>query len=256
MKTLILGDIHGRLTWEDIINKEQPDLTTFLGDYVSTHELIPADQQLSNLEDILNYKAANPDKVILLRGNHDIQHLGYYWAECSGFDPTVYKHMSSSEFRERFLSLTQWIHVDEENKTIYAHAGVSEVWISETIEPYLVEGNVGPQYDDGSIDVEIILKLINTIEPCEVFGFIPNRISDYCGTSTSQSCVWIRPETLAKCMVEEYTQVVGHTPVKRDCVDLHQITKNHQHLWCCDALQQHKYLVIEDGEFKPKGLYD
>lgn len=251
MKTLILGDIHGRLTWEDIINKEQPDLTIFLGDYVSTHELIPADQQLSNLEDILNYKDSNPDKVILLRGNHDIQHLGYYWAECSGFDPTVYKHMSSSEFRERFLSLTQWIHVDEENKIIYAHAGVSQVWLEETVKP-CVKNKLS--FDCLSNNLNYYIRYINTIEPCEVFSFIPNRMSDYCGTSTSQSCVWIRPETLAKCMAEGYTQVVGHTPVKRDCVDLHQITKDHQHLWCCDALQQHKYLVIEDGEFKPKGL--
>ena len=71
MKILVLGDIHGRLLWADIVEKEQPDLTIFLGDYVSTHDKVSADQQLSNLEDILNYKEANPDKVILLRGNHE-----------------------------------------------------------------------------------------------------------------------------------------------------------------------------------------
>ena len=108
MKNLILGDIHGRLIWYDIIEKEQPDLTIFLGDYVSTHEDVPADQQLSNLEDILNYKEENLDKVILLRGNHDCQMLGYYWAECSGWDPEVAKGMIS--MKERFLRLTQWIY--------------------------------------------------------------------------------------------------------------------------------------------------
>lgn len=72
MKTLVLGDIHGRLIWNDIIEKENPDKVIFLGDYVSTHENITAGQQLSNLEDILNYKEENPDKVILLRGNHKI----------------------------------------------------------------------------------------------------------------------------------------------------------------------------------------
>lgn len=71
-KILVLGDVHGRLIWYDIIQKENPDLTIFLGDYVSTHEDISSEQQLSNLEDILNYKEENPDKVILLRGNHKI----------------------------------------------------------------------------------------------------------------------------------------------------------------------------------------
>lgn len=67
---LVIGDIHGRSIWKDIIEKENPDKIIFLGDYVSTHENISAKQQLFNLEDILNYKRENSDKVILLRGNH------------------------------------------------------------------------------------------------------------------------------------------------------------------------------------------
>ena len=63
-KILVLGDIHGRTCWADIIEKENPDKVIFLGDYVSTHENISSDQQCSNLEDILNYKEANPDKII------------------------------------------------------------------------------------------------------------------------------------------------------------------------------------------------
>ena len=75
MRILVLGDIHGRLIWNDVIKNESPDLVVFLGDYVSTHELISPDQQLSNLEDILNYKENNSEKVILLRGNHKISIL-------------------------------------------------------------------------------------------------------------------------------------------------------------------------------------
>ena len=71
-KILVLGDIHGRTCWADIIKKENPDKVIFLGDYVSTHDNISEEWQCSNLEDILNYKEANPDKVILLRGNHKI----------------------------------------------------------------------------------------------------------------------------------------------------------------------------------------
>ena len=72
MKTLVLGDVHGRTIWKDIIEKENPDRVIFLGDYVSTHELISSDQQIEELYAILDYKENNPDKVILLRGNHKI----------------------------------------------------------------------------------------------------------------------------------------------------------------------------------------
>lgn len=70
MKTLALGDIHGKTIWKDIIKKENPDKVIFLGDYVTTHEGISSEQQISNLEEILTYKEENSDKVILLRGNH------------------------------------------------------------------------------------------------------------------------------------------------------------------------------------------
>lgn len=99
-----------------------------------------------------------------------------------------------------------------------------------------------------------LLDVINDIKPCEIFGFISNNPFDYCGESETQPLTWIRPGILARCMIDGYTQVVGHTPVKRECVDVYQSTKNHQHLWLCDALAQKSYLVIENGEFKSKGL--
>lgn len=252
MKILVLGDIHGRLLWYDIIEKEQPDKVIFLGDYVSTHDGISADQQMSNLEDILNYKDENSDKVVLLRGNHDIQFLGYYWAECSGWDPKIGQYMSENSFRERFLNLTQWVYVDDDLKTIFSHAGVSSIWLEESIIPYLVN-KVGPQYDDGSIDMENVLQLINSIEPCELFGFIPDNYFDMCGTSKTQSLVWIRPETLCRCNVIGYDQVVGHTPVRK-VVKVVESTKGKQTLWLCDSLGFGNYLVIEDREFIPKSL--
>ena len=72
MKTLVLGDIHGKTVWKDIIDSENPDKIIFLGDYVSTHDKISSSQQIDNLENILSYKEDNLDKVILLRGNHKI----------------------------------------------------------------------------------------------------------------------------------------------------------------------------------------
>ena len=121
MKILVLGDTHGRSVWYDIILKENDvDKIIFLGDYVSTHNpYITPEIQISELTKILTYKDINKDKVILLRGNHDTQHLGYSWAECSGFIYDVFSYMSGSEVKERFLNLTQWIYVY--NNIIFSH---------------------------------------------------------------------------------------------------------------------------------------
>lgn len=233
-KILVLGDTHGRPFWKEIIEKENPDKIIFLGDYVSTHEGISAEQQLSNLEEILTYKENNPGKVILLRGNHDTQHLGYYWAECSGWDDQVWGAMSQSEFKERFLKLTQWVYIDEELKTIFSHAGVSDVWMKNS--------EIDSAHD------------INSLEPSELFGFTPNYYGDCYGDSETQPPTWIRPETLCTCNVEGWDQVVGHTPVKRQIIDFGRIVGTKEHIWLCDALGINQYLVIDNGTFQPKTL--
>ena len=253
MKILVLGDIHGRLCWYDIILDEQPDLTIFLGDYVSTHETISSQQQCSNLEDILNYKVANPDKVILLRGNHDMQHLGYSWAECSGLDRSVQNYMM--QIKDRFLELTQWVYV--EDNVIFSHAGVSKVWMENV------------KLDD--------VNKINDLPPSEKFGFWPCKLSDYSGDSATQPPTWIRPWALISYAFGDYTYVVGHTCVNYHkpqvtylndmCVEGYKgsymfdendercknVIKQYQDansIWCCDALP-HSYLIIEDGQFIP-----
>ncbi|MBR5298224.1 MAG: metallophosphoesterase, partial [Parabacteroides sp.] len=196
-KTIILGDIHGRTIWKDIIEKEQPDMVIFLGDYVSTHDNISGDDQFTNLVEILDYKEVNKDNCILLRGNHDTQHLGYYWASCSGLFHTVRNYMSDSSFKEEFLYKTQWVYTTsvKDEKYIFSHAGVSKEWLKWA------------QFD---------IQDINNQQPSEKFGF--NGPSwDYCGESEAQPCTWIRPMALSCHAVEGWNQVVGHTPVTGNC---------------------------------------
>ena len=222
-KILVLGDIHGRTCWADIIKKENPDKVIFLGDYISTHENISEKQQCSNLEDILNYKEANPNKVILLRGNHDDQHLGYSWAECSGYFRDVEKYMIS--IKDRFLKDTQWVYV--EGNIIFSHAGISKTWFK-------------------NFDFEDV-NLINNCEPSEKFAFTPNSFYDYYGNSITQPCVWIRPQVLVTDALDGYIQVVGHTPFK-NITNTKSIKDDQPEIWLCDCLPD-EYLVIENDEF-------
>ena len=232
MKTIILGDIHGRTCWYDIIEKENPDRIIFMGDYVSTHDKnVTIEQQCSNLEDILNFKEGFGENCILLRGNHDMQHLGYSWAECSGYFPHVAQWMIG--IKDRFLRLTQWVYIQD--NIVFSHAGITDKFWE-----YL---NLGDPTEYN------ILK-INDIEPSSLFGFTPNRISDYYGDSQTQPLTWVRPVTLLEHNIG-WKQVVGHTRVKTPGELTKQLHGNSwvniPELWCVDALP-YRYMVIENGQ--------
>ena len=81
MKILVLGDIHGRSIYRDIIEKESPDQVIFLGDFASSHHNISPEKQIEEFDWVINYKQQHPNTIIL-RGNHDTEAMGYYWAEC------------------------------------------------------------------------------------------------------------------------------------------------------------------------------
>ena len=229
-KILVLGDTHGRSLWKDIINIENPDLTIFLGDYVTTHENISPQHQIQNLIDIMAYKTENPDKVIMLRGNHDTESCSYYWAQCYPQEPVAREWLT--KHKDEFLDLTQWIYIDEDLKTIFSHAGISQVWMNDIAHVQDVHE-------------------INNLEPSEIFGFTPNNYCDNYGDSETQPPTWIRPQSLRKCNVEGWDQVVGHTPqngiskMQKNCKGKHTI-------WLCDALGVEQYLIIDNGEFQTK----
>lgn len=233
MKILVLGDIHGMGCWEPIIEKENPDLTIFLGDYVSTHGLVTDKQQVDNLRRILEYKEENPDNVILLRGNHDMEAL-YYWAECYPVTGEFVKtFMRLNE--ERFLNNTQWIYLYK--NICFAHAGVSSIWM---------ENNNIKSLED-----------INTLEPSEVFAFT-GKMSDYTGDSSTQPPTWIRPWTLVDCGYKGVIHVVGHTSVKPGIRNIKEeyvkqgFSKEELDqlvdVWCCDQLPR-EYLIIDNDKF-------
>ena len=245
-KILILGDIHGRSIWKDIIAKEQPRIVIFLGDYCTTHDDISPEDQLKNLLEILDMKEgewdwgsfvgsnsySGPDEIIMLRGNHDLQCLGYYWTRgWSGFEPYVNEHFP----KERFLKNTQWVYefnveVDGKNKKyVCSHAGISEEWLK-------------------MIEYTGTISHINEFGPDAKFGFTGWESS---GNDPTQSLTWIRPHSLLKHLAHPY-QIVGHTPVKE--VTRLRTEDSSIEVWLCDALGENQYLIIENNEFKDKTI--
>lgn len=227
MKILVLGDIHGRSIYKDIIKKESPDQVIFLGDFASSHENISPNKQIEEFDWAIDYKKAHPNTIIL-RGNHDCEAMGYYWAKCY---PKAGGYDMWAERKQIWLDNTQWIYIDEDLKTIFSHAGVSQIWMDDS--------RIKSIYD------------INKLEPSELFGFIPESSFDTYGNSVTQPPTWIRPQSLCKCNVREWDQVVGHTQVTTDIINIREFTKNNRNIWLCDALNISKYLIIDNNEFIP-----
>ena len=73
MKILVLGDVHSRSEVFEILNREidQVDLVIFLGDFVSTHYKITEEEQIRVCNEIFEWKESMPEKIVLLRGNHN-----------------------------------------------------------------------------------------------------------------------------------------------------------------------------------------
>lgn len=235
-KIVVLGDIHGRDVWKDIITKEDPEQVIFLGDYLSSHDNIPSEIQVDNFKEIIDYKLNHPN-TILLRGNHDLQHLDYPWAKCSGYFPVVERLMK--EWKQVYLDNSQWLYIIGD--TVFSHAGISRVWLQE--EMYI---------DPDNLTDEILLS-INELEPSAKFWFIDRDSWDIYGESPHQSLTWIRPSALEGVMIPGYNQVVGHTTTNKV---ISTKGKTGNDLWLCDTLGDGWYLTINNDVYEAKQFND
>jgi hypothetical protein len=238
LKYTIIGDLHCREIWKDIVKKESDsDQFIFLGDYLTPREVVfddPTDV-CGFLYEILDFKDKESDRVVLLRGNHDLSNAGYYWAECTPYDRYSDEYMSRKDVKEWFLKNTQWVYRLPLSNIICSHAGIGQYFLNECLKKL----NINEKCPSFMIDT-----FINELEPSELFGFNPGNMFDTTGDSETQPCTWIRPASLFKYGVEGIVQVVGHTPVKENIVNLKD------RIWLCDALQQRQYLTITDNKFK------
>ena len=125
MKTVIIGDVHGRDMWKHIIAQEQPDRVVFMGDYFDSLK-INGLIQIYNFKEIIEYKTTSNKEVILLIGNHDY----HYFPEIgnlniSGYQSGIAPYLNQivDENRQHFQMAYK---MDE---FLFTHAGVGETWL-------------------------------------------------------------------------------------------------------------------------------
>ena len=125
-KIVCYGDLHGRTDWKYITTNNNFDKVVFIGDYFDTHENISALQQIGNFKDIIAYKKANMEKVVLLFGNHDWHYLRTSREQFSGYQPLhridIQEHLHNAIDDK----LMQMCYISE--NILFVHAGVSKTW--------------------------------------------------------------------------------------------------------------------------------
>lgn len=227
-KDIIIGDVHGRKQWQDIIlANSKDDHYTFMGDYFDSHFGIHPDQQIEQFKLILEFKKANPDNVTLLLGNHDYHYLSVTKPIPPYTDMDYYKEIQfylESAIKD---GLIQMAHCVENGGGcfVFTHAGIEIGWFRNYVE----QG--GEMIDFRKVADAINKTFAQTPEPFNLVN----------------SPIWTRPDRLrVHALPDPIIQVVGHTMKKYvQCIADSPYT-----VVMVDVLEQNKYAVIQDGIVK------
>jgi len=220
MKTIILGDTHGRRLWKSLANGSDYDELVFIGDYFDTHDNVSFKQQISNFKEIIRFKKTTDKKVVLLIGNHDHHYfpeIGY--TGTSGYQPAAAEAISQVlDKNRRHLQMAFQV-----GNYLCTHAGVSQTWLKKN--------------DWKGQNVE---EFVNSIWKDNPKAFKFTGFKDPTGDEPCQTPIWIRPNSLINDAVDG-GHIVGHTQMDK-------ITGYQDRFWFVDVLgTSRQYLQITDG---------
>jgi hypothetical protein len=245
MKTIILGDTHGRSQWKLIVEMEKPDQVIFIGDYFDSYDLT-AVEQMHNFKEIINYKETTNAHVIMLIGNHDY----HYYPEIGNVGTSGYQHTAapaiSQLIDENRNHLQMAYSIDD---YLFTHAGVSSAFMDN------VFGKDGWKTEDiSALVTELFWHKPRTFD----FGMAVNMDKmwylDPSGDNQEQSPIWIRPKSLMAVnrdtLRKQVIQIVGHTQMNQLDVEGSQKWTGGRYYFIDTLDTSGEYLIIEDGVIK------
>jgi hypothetical protein len=240
MRTIVLGDTHGRSFWKLITHKENADRVIFIGDYFDSFD-IPGVEQIQNFKEIIEYKNKGTNEVILLIGNHDYHYMQGISEQYSG-----YQHNLAMSIQFELEDNKQHLQIAYQmDEFLFTHAGVSSEFMDSV-------------FGKGGWQTENIAELLNEqfkYKP-QTFGFgmavdvTKSLWLDPYGDNREQSPIWIRPRSLMavnrETLRKQVIQVVGHTGVT---TMTGQEKMSGGRYFLTDCLEESgEYLIIEDGQ--------
>ena len=199
---LIIPDVHGRDFWKEAVESQDYEKVVFLGDYSDPYDIegITDDVAIDNFKSIIDYKQQNPDKVVLLLGNHDLHYYSEFYYELAGgvrYDP-----LAAISLQRLFLESPQLFQLTYETDWdgkhyLFSHAGITQCWLKGNID--LIR----------KPDASHLNRLLHTNEGLETLAQVGEmRWGDY----PSGSIVWADvEEMLVSDPLPGTYQIVGHS---------------------------------------------
>jgi hypothetical protein len=240
MKTIVLGDTHGRSLWKLAVHQDKPDRVIFIGDYFDSFE-ISGLEQIHNFKEIIKYKEDNPQvEVVMLIGNHDHHYfpeVGY--TGTSGYQSKIAPSINQVVDENRHHLQMAYSF----DKYLFTHAGVSPVFMDEA-------------FGENGWSKETIVEDLNELFKHKPRAFDFNGFEPT-GDNTTQTPIWIRPRALmsinkkhSKGLKNDYIQIVGHTQMKRLSIELSKQFTGGKYYFIDTLENSGEYLVHENNKLK------
>ena len=222
MKTsniIAIGDIHGSTYWKKIVKSHPNSKYIFLGDYLDpSGDDFNFNEIIGNLMEIIQLKKEQPDNVILLFGNHDLQYVTSAFERGTGYDWMLagrYKRI----FLDHFGLFQNACQIDD---YIFTHAGISHKWFVDDFK--------------GDIHANIADQL-NNPKPEQLKALY--RCGEVRGGDKGDTggIFWADMSELEN-PLQGYTQIVGHNSVEH----IEDYSNNGGRVIFCDCLDNRHYL--------------
>jgi len=218
---VVIGDVHGRDQWRKAVRKAKTSRIVFLGDYVDPYDSIEPDDLIENLKAIITLKKENPDRVVLLLGNHDMHYIYEDFTKGSRYDKSLAEAVSQifNENRDLFQFAYQ------EGNTVITHAGISSDWFREDFK--------GDKTRD-------IAEQLNNPTPEQLKAMFQAGRSRF-GPFKNGGIFWADMSETARHPLCGIHQVVGHSQVEHvSRIDINTETS----ITFCDCLKNNEWLEL------------
>jgi predicted phosphodiesterase len=239
MKTVIIGDIHGHDSWKQVVAQEHDaDRFIFVGDYFDSFT-VSGVVQIHNFKEIVEFKTTSLyHDVIMLIGNHDY----HYFPEIGDSSTSGYQSTLAPSIKQVIEENRQHLQMAYQfDDILVTHAGVSSVWLDDTIAMWDVP------------NLAMYLNDLFTYQPHKVGYRSYKQVGDTVygssgfGGETFQGPIWIRPQALMEANYDtlrtQIRQVVGHTTRKQ--IDIEGKSTGGRYYFV-DTMPR-EYLIVIDG---------
>lgn len=236
-KLLCVGDLH---TKQHILDAIQPrfaeyERVVFLGDYCDDWVAMPEDSYYL-LKSLVELKQQQPERIILLLGNHDLSEwLGSRFS-CSGFNYNTHALVKPffDEHQDLFQLAFCW------HKIVFTHAGITTGWLRSL--PHIKLKEIRQTLKDNPAWLTELFNesLTKTDDPVAqtIFNAFA-QAGPARGGSGAPSPIWADKKELLADPAPFLAQIVGHTPVPN--IEVTPQSKAHRLLAFCDTFSHHNF---------------